>query len=103
MPPGFIFTHSVFIAPGFVTLVVNMVVFLLQVELDPVVQAHNLLPLLGLSDKHMLKTTGILPVCTTNDEEKSVQKSFKLSFKVLLLMYVTSTYHKQNCINACIS
>ena len=59
---GLTFTYCVLIASGFVALVVNMAMFFLQIKLNPVVQTHNLLPVLGLSDKHMLKTTGILPV-----------------------------------------
>lgn len=37
-----------------------MAVFLLQVELDPVVEAHHLPVVLGFPHKHMLEATGIL-------------------------------------------
>lgn len=39
-----------------------MLVFLLQVVLDPVVKAHDLFAKLGLSNKHMLKSTGVSPI-----------------------------------------
>lgn len=56
------FPYRVFVVSCFVALVINMVVLLLQIELDPVVEAHDLLALLGFSHKYVFKSTGILPV-----------------------------------------
>jgi len=55
--------YSIFVASCFVALIVNMAALLLQVELDPVVESHDLPTIFGLSDKHMLESTGILPGC----------------------------------------
>lgn len=53
-------SYSVFVVSGFVALVVDVVVFLLQVELDPVVKTRYLPTIFGFSDKHVFKSTGIL-------------------------------------------
>lgn len=55
-----VYSYSIFVGSCFVALVVNVVVFLLQVELDPVVKAHDLLAVLGFSHKHVFKSTRIL-------------------------------------------
>lgn len=52
-------SYCVFIVPRFVAFVVNMAVLLLQVELHPVVQTHDLLAVFGLSNKHVLKATRV--------------------------------------------
>lgn len=57
-----LFPYTVFIVPRFVALVVHVVVFFLQIKLDPVMQPHDLLTMLGLSHKDMFKSTGILSV-----------------------------------------
>lgn len=54
--------YTVFIVSGFVALVVHMVVFFLQIKLDPIMQTHDLLTMLCFSHKDMFKSTGILPV-----------------------------------------
>lgn len=53
--------YCVFVVSCFVAFVINVVVLLLQIELDPVVKAHDLLAILGFSHKHVFKSTGILP------------------------------------------
>lgn len=55
-------SYSIFVVSGFVAFVVNMVVLLLKVELDPVVKTHNLPAVLGFSNKHMFKSAGIRTV-----------------------------------------
>lgn len=57
-----VFSYSIFVGSCFVAFVVHMVVFFLQVELDPVVKTHDLLAVLGFSNKHMFKSTGILTI-----------------------------------------
>lgn len=59
------FPYTIFVVSCFVAFVVHMVVFFLQIELDPVVQTHDLFPVLGFSHKHMFKSTGILPTMKT--------------------------------------
>lgn len=59
-------SYCVFIVSCFVAFVVNVVVFFLQVELDPVVKTHDLLAVLGFSHKHMFKSAGILTVMKSN-------------------------------------
>lgn len=77
-----VFIRCIFVVSCFVAFVVNMVVFLLQVELNPVVETHNLLAVLGLSHKHMFKATGILSsisVPVVEAEPDVVQLSLELS------------------------
>lgn len=54
-------SYSVLVLSGFVALVVDIAVLLLQVELDPVMKTHDLVVIFGLSNKHVFKSTGILP------------------------------------------
>lgn len=56
------FPYCVFVVSCFVAFVINMIVLLLQIELDPVVKAHDLLAIFGFSHKHVFKSTGVLPV-----------------------------------------
>lgn len=58
-------SYGVFAVSGFVAFVVNMAVLFQQVELDPVVETHDLLSKLGFSHKHMFKPTGILSTVKT--------------------------------------
>ena len=58
-------SYSVPVALGLVTLVIHIAVLLLQIELNPVVEPRDLLPFLRLTNKHMLKTTGVLTVLET--------------------------------------
>lgn len=51
--------YRVLVISGLVSFVVHMIVFLLMVKLDPVVEAHDLFTMLGFTNKHMLKSTGI--------------------------------------------
>lgn len=55
-----VFSYTVFIVSCFVALVVHMLVFFLQVELDPVVKTHDLIAIFGFSHKYVFKSTGIL-------------------------------------------
>lgn len=57
-----VFSYCIFVGSCFVAFVVHMVVFFLQVELDPVVKTHDLLAILGFSHKHVFKPTGILTI-----------------------------------------
>lgn len=66
------FPYTIFVVPCFVAFVVHMLVFFLQIELDPVVQTHDLLPVLGFSHKHMFKSTGILPTMNNKSILKHV-------------------------------
>lgn len=45
--------------PGLVSFVVQVPVFFLQVELDPVVKTNNFCSRFYLSNKDMLKSTGV--------------------------------------------
>lgn len=63
------FPDRVFVVSCFVAFVINMVVLLLQIELDPVMKTHHLLAILGFSHKHVLKSTGILPARYNNHVE----------------------------------
>lgn len=51
--------YRVLVISGLVSFVVHMIVFLLMVKLDPVMEAHDLFTMLGFTNKHMLKSTGI--------------------------------------------
>lgn len=52
------YTYEVMI-PGFVSLVVQVAVFLLQVELDPVVETNDFCPRFSFSNKDMLESRGV--------------------------------------------
>lgn len=47
--------------PGLVSFVVQVAVFFLQVELDPVVKTNDFCSRFCLSNKHMLESTGVQP------------------------------------------
>lgn len=47
-----------------------MVMFFLQVELDPVVKTHDLMAILGFAHKHMLESTGVLSIMNKNSTSK---------------------------------
>ena len=55
-------SYSIFAVSGFVAFVVDVVVLLLKVELDPVVKTHDLPAELGFSNKHVFKSAGILTI-----------------------------------------
>lgn len=54
--------YCIFVVSCFVAFVIDMLVLFLQIELDPIVKTYDLLPVLGFPHKHVLKSTGILPV-----------------------------------------
>lgn len=45
--------------PGLISFVVQVLVFLLQVELDPVVKTNDFCSWFCLANKHMFKSTGV--------------------------------------------
>lgn len=83
-----VFSYCVFVVSCFVAFVVNVALFFLQVEVDPVVKTHDLLAKFGFSNKHMFKSTGILtmlekkPVCSAVDSFPTLNLIFSLKKKV---------------------
>ncbi len=67
--------YRVLVISGFVSFVVHMTVFLLEVKLDPVVEAHDLFTMFGFTNKHMLKSTGIFTVSETSGRWRSIKIS----------------------------
>lgn len=55
-----VWSYRVFVISCFVAFIVNVSLFFLQVELQPVVQTHDLLPVFGLPDENVFKSTRVL-------------------------------------------
>lgn len=57
--------YRVLFISGLISFVVHNILLFQIVKLDPVVEAHDLFTMLGFTDKHMLKSTGIFTALET--------------------------------------
>lgn len=57
--------YRVLFISGLISFVVHNILLFQIVKLDPVVEAHDFFTMLGFTDKHMLKSTGIFAALET--------------------------------------
>lgn len=79
-----LFKYRILVISGLVSFVVHMFVFLLEIELDPIMEAHDLLAILGFADKHVFKPTGILT--------RSKQNRTHISVKCIIVYKIKTTF-----------